>query len=192
GTGLNGIRFLAGGALHVEDCTINNFTGKGIDFEPSGAAELYVKDTIVRNNQVNAVTGGGIFVAPPTGGSARISLDNVRMENNVFGLRVDGATQGTVRDSVASGNSTHGFFAQSTAGGVPFLSLESSVASNNGASGVRAFQSSTTIRISNMIITDNQTGVSNNGAGSAIVSFGNNSVLGNVVDGAPTSTVPQV
>jgi hypothetical protein len=43
-----------------------------------------------------------------------------------------------------------------------------------------------------MIVTENQNGLSSNGAGAAIISFGNNSVFGNVVDGAPTSTVPQV
>src|SRR5215203_4285869 len=37
--GLNGIRFIAGGQLHVENCTINNFGQKGILFEPNSAAQ---------------------------------------------------------------------------------------------------------------------------------------------------------
>ncbi|MBI1734191.1 MAG: hypothetical protein HYR51_03360 [Candidatus Rokubacteria bacterium] len=31
GTGGNGVRFLAGRSLHVEDCRIHGLTGKGID-----------------------------------------------------------------------------------------------------------------------------------------------------------------
>lgn len=191
GTGLNGIRFLAGGALHVENCTINNFTARAIDFEPSGASELYVKDSILRNNQASA-NGAGIFVSPPLGGSARVSVHNVRMENNTVGMRVEGLSQATVRDSVASGNSTHGFIGVSNAAGVPVIDIESSVASNNGASGVRAFQAGTTIRISNMTITGNQNGITANGAGATVVSFGNNRVEGNVSNGGPNATASQV
>ena len=191
GTGLNGIRFLAGGALHVENCTINNFAQKGIDFEPSGASELYVKDTIVRNNQVSAINGGGIFVKPGAAGSARVSLDNVRLENNQFGLRVEGGTLTTARRTFASGNSTNGFIAVGTAVGAAVLNLESGGSSNNGNNGVRSDQAGATIRISNMIITDNvQNGLSVNLG--AIVSSGNNTVLGNGVDGSPTSTIPQI
>ena len=40
GTGLNGIRFLSGGALHVEKCEIFGFTGVGIDAEPAGSQSI--------------------------------------------------------------------------------------------------------------------------------------------------------
>jgi hypothetical protein len=190
GTGLNGIRFLAGGALHVENCTINNFSQMGIDFEPSGASELFVKDTVVRNNQINAVTSGGILVKPLTGGSALVSLDGVRLENNHVGMRVEGGAQAAVNRSIATGNTTHGFIAMGTAVGAAVMNLESSVSSNNGINGVRSFQAGATIRISNMIISGNQNGLSSNAA--ALISFGNNSVSGNTVDGSPTSTIPQI
>ena len=187
GSGANGIRFLAGAALHVEDCTINNFTQKGIDFEPNAAAELYVSDTQIRNSQ--GVNGGGVFVKPTSTGSARVTLDNVRLENNQFGMRVEGGTQATVARSSATGNATNGFIAVGTAVGAAQISLESTVASNNGSNGVRADQAGSTIRLSNTLITNNVgNGLSVNGG--AIVSFGNNSVDGNGVNGSPTSTVP--
>src|SRR5713226_8508420 len=44
GTSLAGINFISGGVLHVENCTINNFTN-GINFNPSMDAMLFVKDT---------------------------------------------------------------------------------------------------------------------------------------------------
>jgi hypothetical protein len=192
GTGLNGIRFLAGGALHVENCTINNFAQKGIAFEPSGLSELYVIDTIVRNNQVNATTSGGIFIKPTVTGTAVASLDNVRLDNNLFGLRVEGGSQVTGRRVFASGNSTVGFIALGTAVGSVLLTLESGAATNNGTNGVRSDQAGATVRISNMVITDNVvSGLRLNG-GAAIISSGNNTVLGNGVDGSPTSTVPPI
>lgn len=191
GSGANGIRFLAGGALHVENCTINNFSQKGIDFEPSGVSELFVSDTVVRNNQVSATTAGGIFVKPGNLGSALVSLDNVRLLNNQFGLRIEGGTQATVSRSVASGNVTNGFIAVGTAVGAADLTLTSTVSSNNGTNGVRADQAGSTIRLTNTTIVDNAgSGLSANGG--AIVSSGNNTVEGNGVNGSPTSTVPQV
>ena len=48
GTGLNGVNFLAGGGLIVEDGTIENFTQSGINFAPTGAATLTVRDTLIR------------------------------------------------------------------------------------------------------------------------------------------------
>jgi hypothetical protein len=189
GTGAHGIRFLAGGALHVENCTINNFAQKGINFEPSGASELFVSDTVVRNNQISAVNSGGIFVKPSGAGSARVTLDNVQMLNNQFGLRIEGGTVATVSNSVAGGNSTHGFIAVGTAVGAAILHLESSVSSNNAGEGVRANQAGSTVTISGTAVTGNLgTGLLPNGG--AIVSFGNNSVAENGVNGSPTSTVP--
>src|SRR3712207_4704277 len=44
----NGIRFVAGGALHVQNCRIKRFnaaTSVGISFAPSGSAKLFVSDT---------------------------------------------------------------------------------------------------------------------------------------------------
>ncbi len=65
------------------------------------------------------------------------------------------------------------------------------MASNNGTNGVRADQAGSTIRLSNTLITNNAgNGLSVNGG--AIVSFGNNSVDGNGVNGSPTSTLPQI
>ena len=50
GTGLAGIRFLGGGTLHVENCTIHGFTQAGIEFVPGVASDLFVKDTYIRDN----------------------------------------------------------------------------------------------------------------------------------------------
>src|SRR5262249_21727122 len=43
GTGLNGIRFLAGRSLYVTNCVIQQFTQFGIDFEPANLSALHTK-----------------------------------------------------------------------------------------------------------------------------------------------------
>ena len=44
--GLDGVRFLAGGSLHVEDSLINNMTNAiNVGLNQAGAAEVYIKNT---------------------------------------------------------------------------------------------------------------------------------------------------
>jgi hypothetical protein len=138
GTGLDGIKVLGGlGSLHVEKCTINNFrgtNGSGIEIATSTAAattHVFVKDTIIRNNGQG--TGGGIFINPTGGAIVKASLDNVRLEFNIFGLQVRGSTTAMVNGSVSAGNSAAGF---SNAAAPAVLFLARSVAANNGTFGV--------------------------------------------------------
>ena len=86
----------------------------------------------MRNNQINAVTAGGIFVKPTATGSALVTLDNVQLLNNQFGLRIEGGTRATVVDSVATGKVTNGFIAVGTAVGTAELNVESSTAATTG------------------------------------------------------------
>ncbi|HEX2223964.1 MAG TPA: right-handed parallel beta-helix repeat-containing protein [Thermoanaerobaculia bacterium] len=183
-TGLNGIRFLNGLALYVEGCTINAFSEKGIDFEPGGSSALFVKDTVVRNH--SAGTGGGILIKPGVAGTATATLDDVNLERNLYGLRVEGNSQVSVRESVMTGSSSEGVHAFAS-GTSPIVNVIDSLVSLNG-SGVKAEGLGAVVRIGG-------TSVLNNGAAGLaalslgqIVSFGDNDVLGNTPDGVPTST----
>jgi hypothetical protein len=186
GTGLNGIRFLAGGSLHVENCTIQGFTGKGIEARPTTAGLLLVSDTVIRNNM--GPNGGGIAAIPVAPGTLAVTLERVQMVRNRFGLRLEDGARATVRDSVASANNTNGYLAVS-AGGAVLLNLEDSIAADNINNGVNSQGAQSVIRLSNVVVTGNGTGL--NAGGGAIVSFGNNRVAGNVLDGTPTLTIVQ-
>ncbi len=167
GTGLNGISVLTGGTVFVENCTINKFTVSGINFAPTLAnSQLHVVDTIVRNNgNFVADTGQGIFIN--SAAAIKASLDNVRLERNVAGLKGQGNSNTTVSDSVASGNKFAGFSASGSPG---IVNIHNSVASNNGTGIVCA--ASTTVRIANTTIAGNGTAVT---AG-ACSSYGNNNI----------------
>ena len=170
GTGLDGIKVLGGlGSLHVEKCTVNNFrgtNGSGIEIATStaGTTHVFIKDTIVRNNGQG--TGGGIFFNPTGSAVVKASLDNVRMEFNIFGLKIQGTSSAQVSNSIAAGNSAAGFSAVNAGAS---LGLERSMASNNGTGIVC---SNSAVRIGNSGIFGNTTAVSV--AGANCFSFHNN------------------
>ena len=185
GNGINGINFIAGGKLHVENCTIYGFTGQGILFQPSGASSLFVNRTTI-----NKSVGGAIHVIPGASGSASVAIDAVTMRGNGRGLRADDRATVVVRNSIATGNSANGFVALATVNAVD-MSIENSVSSHNGAVGVYS-GALATVRISNVFVTRNDVGLQSVGGGS-IISFGNNRVNGNIsANGAPSVTPGQI
>src|SRR5215472_12844926 len=93
--GLNGIRYVSGAALHVENCNIFGFTGEEINVATSTTGALFVTDTFLTNNS------NGIQIAP-TAGNVRSSLVRVRAQDNTgFGFYLNptgGVGAGTVVD----------------------------------------------------------------------------------------------
>lgn len=190
GSGLNGIRFIAGGALHIEKCVIFNFSQKGVDFEPSGNSRLFISDTTIRNNN-NAVNGGAVLLQAGAAGSAVATLDRVRMNGNTFGVLAAVRSTVTIRRCGINSNATNGIFASGNASTPISVFVEGCFISDCLARGIRSDGSMTKVRISNNTITHNFTGLASN-SGGQIISFGNNRISGNTTDGAPTSTVPQL
>jgi hypothetical protein len=183
-TGLNGIRFLAGAALHVENVVIFNFAQKGIDFQPSTSSRLLVRNSEIRRNN-DPTNGGGIFIKPVEPAVVNAAIDDTYLDRNRFGLRTESGTIVVVNRSSATNSNTNGFHAAAGTGTVS-LTLEGCVSSSNNSFGVLA-NGNSTIQMSNTHVVGNGTGL----GGAAIVSFGNNRILGNNTNGAPTSTVGQ-
>lgn len=160
--GSDGIRVIGGGAaVHVENVTIQGFAQQGIDFAPGSTVDLFVRDTIISNNQ-----GGGIVVAPSGAAGARVSLSNVRLDKNgASGLSVTKAS---------------GIYAA--------ITIEDSDVERNVV-GLRASGASAFVILSGSTIAHNSTGLQTV-TGGRISSSGNNTIILNAVDGAPTSTIP--
>lgn len=185
GTGLNGVRFIGGGSLVVDHCRINNFreasTGNGIDFEPSiTGANLSVVDTVISH-----CAGTGIEVKPTSGAIVtRATVEKTQVLHSGPGVRAQNNAKVTVHDSVAGENLYAGF---STRTGAEMY-LENCVAADNRW-GVRA--DSSTIDFSNCTVSGNtEAGLSQVGSGT-LISFGNNRISGNAVDGNPTGQAAQ-
>jgi hypothetical protein len=101
GSGLNGIQYLAGKAVIVQNCDIFGFTQNGINVALGAAGKLVVTDTTVTNN-----TGLGISVAT-TAGAVLADINRVRAQANGTGFQIVGATVGAIIDhSDASFNGT--------------------------------------------------------------------------------------
>lgn len=178
GSGLNGIRFISGRALHIENCRIFGFTQHGIDIEPTAGGSVSVVDTISVNNAengLNVVGGARVFV----------TIDRSRFEHNGnFGVFAADFSRVTVRDSDASDNSV-GFVAEANGGDV-IINIANSTAGNNATTGIQAGGGGalSVVRLSGVSIFSNAVNGLVVGTNGSIVSFGNNYNSGN---GAPTS-----
>ena len=190
GSGFNGIRFVAGGTLHVENTTINGFTLNGIDVATSTMSDVIVKDTIIRRTGIGASIAAAVFVHP-SAALARVSLDGVRLERSQVGLRAADRARVTIRNSHIANNVGDGLLSTSATDPTTVFASGSSFVSQATAAGVRSDGASSQVRLSDNVVTRNNVGlqVVNNGK---IFSFGNNAVHGNGTDGAPTSTVPLI
>ncbi|RWC62589.1 MAG: right-handed parallel beta-helix repeat-containing protein [Mesorhizobium sp.] len=194
--GLNGIRFLAGAALHVEECLIHGSTGaapngNGIVFAPSGTSELYVHNsTIIRNNN-------GVRIQPTGSGVASVLIDNSRIDNNnLAGLKAEGTdntggSNTTIVNSSVSGNTNAGISILNPVGG-PIIKIGAdnvAVANNGVAGGLRAEGANATIRVSRSTISGNGLGTGIF-SGGVISSYGNNQINGNTSDGPNPPIIP--
>jgi hypothetical protein len=81
--GLNGIRYLAGAALHVEDCFIFGFTQDGINVATNATNALFVNDTFFTNN------GNGVQMAPSAGNLRSTFVHVWAQGNSGFGFFIN-------------------------------------------------------------------------------------------------------
>lgn len=193
GSGLNGIRFIAGAQLIVRNTTIGGFRGSnasGITFLPSAASQLFVDNVSITDSGQG--TGSAILIRPP-GGSVRATLNNVRAYGNqTDGLVIDGSLTGdfmfiTVSGSELTGNGRNGIGLTSGSNAARLL-LSNSTVSNNVGIGLTTSGGTAQMRVSSSRISYNATGVSV--LGGQIFSYGDNLLGMNGADGAFTAGSP--
>jgi hypothetical protein len=200
--GVNGIRFISGASLTIENVFIQNFTfagpnGFGIHFRPSAgqSGRLVVSDTMIVNNGVGS-TGGGIFVETGTGSQAQVVLNNVRISGNQtstgISLNTTGAGPGITATMTGGhvSNSTVGISATTGAATGRASIVVSNAAIANNATGVLVSGANAQARLSDSVISGNTTGLS--AASGLLRSIGGNVLDGNTSNGAFTDTIPKV
>ncbi|MDB4964910.1 MAG: hypothetical protein JWN44_599 [Myxococcales bacterium] len=173
--GLIGVKYLAGGTVHVEDCLISGFTQGAIDFHPAAgvAANLFVKRVTASGNSGGGLTVGGA-------GSPQAVVAKSYFFNDATGLHTTETARVTVHDSVFAGNSGYGIRAEGTSE----VNMDHGLVTTNGV----GVQGDSTVRLSEVMVGHNTTGL----AGVKVTSFGNNRVAaGNGTNGAPATTLPQ-
>jgi len=194
-SGLNGVRFLQGASLVVEDCVIRDFKAAGsngngiIVLNSSLVAKVHVVNSNITGNGVGT-TGAGIQIAPTGTGGADVTITNSTLSNNIVGVRADsaatsGAIDVTVTDTTAASAAYHGFAALGTSGPVRMM-LNRVASTNNFYEGVRSTGASAVVRIGSSVVTGNGTGLAV-ASGGQIQSYGNNQINGNTTDGTATA-----
>ena len=194
----NGVRFIAGGALHIEDSTIRRFNATnsfGISFQPSGVSNLFVTRTTITQNGSGA-TGGGINIQPTGAGVARVVIKDSLIRGNAnFGISVNSTGNSGAGIAVAVENSeisgTNGTGLAVLQGGAAIFGMvTNSLIAHNSLSGIRADGVSATFRVGNTTITGNAFGGGNgvqllNSA--RVHTYADNRLDGNAIDGAFTA-----
>jgi hypothetical protein len=191
----NGVRFIAGGELHIEDCVIRRFNAAnsfGVSYQPSNSnARLYIVNTTIANNG-NGATGGGILIQPTGGGTALTTLRNVRIRNNAnIALRIDstgdtGSFNTTMVDDVELSGNGGGIAVVTPTGNTPngVMIRNSAIIGNGGNPGISADGGFSTVRVSGTAITGNTLGVQVTNS-AAVFSYGDN-----LLDGNPNQVAP--
>ncbi|HEX3577172.1 MAG TPA: right-handed parallel beta-helix repeat-containing protein [Thermoanaerobaculia bacterium] len=172
--GTNGINFMAGDSLTVEDCYITRYSTTGILFQPNSNAQLTVRRTGIYLAAIGIrTTGVGAVTA-----SSSISDSNIA--KNGTGLQADQNSKMTVRNSYVNGNTADGILGTSSSS--CSVTVDFTVAANNGT-GIRSNGAGTEVRVNNSTITGNGTGVSSTASGQ-ICTYTSNRVAQNGSPGA--------
>lgn len=203
GTAVNGVRFIAGGALQIEDSVIrgvNAANAYGVNFAPSGASRLLILNSVISNNgNATGATGGGVLIQPTgAGGSAQVVIRNTTINGNLgAGLVAStvGNTGGPNTLVAIIGGSVSGNNAGVSAVSPPAtksvgVSLTGVVVTQNATFGVGSNGSTAQIRMMDTLLSGNNEGIKI-ASGGFVLSYGNNVRFGNATEGAFSATLPQ-
>jgi hypothetical protein len=179
--GTNGIRFLAGNSLLVENVSIANFSNNCISFEPANKANLLVSRSSMSN-----CAAGAIVSSATSGGSNFVQINNSTFFKSGAPVKSGQNSTMEISNSVITANGGGGVSA-TTASSV--LNVQQSQIVNNTTFGVQS-SGGAVVRLSQTNVTNNAGPGLQSLTGGQLVSFGNNFIAGNSPDGSFTSTIP--
>jgi hypothetical protein len=179
GSGTIGVNILAAQAVSVENVNIMNFSQYGVDLHPSTHANLSMYNSNIENSTLGGIDSVGLS------GTNRVVISRSTIHHNGVGLTVGANTDVDTLDSSFVQNSGGGVLANASTSRITMLS---SVLSNNQVFGVHSTNSAI-VQLSNCTVANNNgTGVLADLAGQ-ILTWSNNYVGGNTIDGARTGTI---
>jgi hypothetical protein len=180
--GTNGINFVSGNGLAVENCVFDGFGTYGINFQPAVRANLSVTDTVFVNNGTFGTTNTGAIIATTaatSGGLNRVSVTNVRITNGTSGITIGANTKAEViTTTVGQTGLGGGDFGLIVNGATAEMNVDYSAITGNNFGGLHATNSGI-MRVANSSITYNNTNGILADLGGQVLSYGNNRVAGN-------------
>jgi hypothetical protein len=174
--GFNGVNFVQGLELTLDQCEIYGMGESGIRAAASGG-RLMVRNSVLRGNG-----NYGVHVE----GTVSANLEGVRMlGNSLAGLLAANGAQVTLANSVSADNGTFGASAQANGGYTTKLAIEGTVLRSNVGSGVDGFANGSgdvaQVTVSGNAISHNGSGVyaSANAGGTVTMVLGGNTIGNN-------------
>ncbi|HEX9458551.1 MAG TPA: right-handed parallel beta-helix repeat-containing protein, partial [Thermoanaerobaculia bacterium] len=179
--GVNGIRFLAGDSLLVEDCYIHNYSAAGIDFEnDTGTGQLIVRHTSISQ------TAQGVLVKPQAAATAaRATIHDCVITTSTVGVRAEDKSNVNIYESRVSGNFGDGVVSFAATGAGTVVIVANAQVSGNTGAGLKTSGGNAFIRVSATTITGNGTGL-DHAAGGTLETFQNNVLNLNSANGTFT------
>jgi len=175
--GINGIRFLSGKDLNVENCVVFGFTTNGLDIALNQAtqATVHVFHSVFKQNN-----GVGIRATNAVLPAVKVGVDFTEVAVDNIGIEAAARSQIEINNSMISGGATAGISADSPTGdGVIGIDHSEVINNNNGA----------TASGNSVIATADSTYAFNSGtawnqAGGKIFTYGTNRVHDNAATGS--------
>lgn len=165
------------GTMYVDGCTLTGFDNAIVMSNTVG--QLFVHDTVIRNS----LFGIGL-IGPQGEGVFRVVIDHCKLELNDTGIQVGSKVVATIRDTIASNNTSRGIQVRSTGMNQRTeVLIDNCQLSHNtvglGTSGTNGFA---VTRLTRSTITNNlQNGVVV-GANGIVYTLQNNTIAGNFPD----------
>ncbi|HEY2113563.1 MAG TPA: hypothetical protein VGJ51_00625 [Candidatus Angelobacter sp.] len=169
GTGINGIRFLSGKDLNVENCFIFGFTTNGIDIalNQATAASVHVINTILKQNG-----GSGVRAANAIAPNVTVEISNSQAIIDTIGFEANNNSRMVVNYSTAENASSDGIKASAATAQIAISNSDASFNTN----GITAAAGSS-VNVFGSSVAYNTTCSLNNSA-STLGSFGSNRIVG--------------
>jgi hypothetical protein len=184
GTGINGIRFLAGKDLNVENCYIFGFTTNGVDVALNQATQASVH---ILNSVIKQVGGVGVRATNTVAPAVQVAFMNSAAILDTTGLEAADHSRITIQEGVIENAASDGLKSDSPSSDSQ-ITIDSSNVTFNG-NGITA-QAGGAIAVANTKIAFNS-GTAMNQAGGTITSFGTNRIHTNGATGTFATAAQQ-
>jgi hypothetical protein len=180
-TGIDGVRFIAGNALYVENTNIDGFTSDGI--EVSGAGQPAVNNLILRNVSIRNCVTNGVNINANTTKATVMSFDNVMITRSGNNLNAGNGSRGQISNSYFGLSSSGNGVLTSQSTSATDIAINDSTMVGN-ATGVNA-GASTHVRLARCVITGNTNAL---GLSGSVDTGVNNTIMGNATNQDPNGT----
>jgi len=179
-TGLDGIRFIGGNALFVENTLIDGFTGDGIEASSASLAainQLHLRNVSIRN------VANGVNINNSGTNATQFTMDHCQISKATNGVNAGNGARGQISYSTFSSCTGSGITATEGTSPTEFAINDSSITACG--TGVTT-GAGTEVLIARVVITGNGTSL---GLGGTVHTGGNNTIGKNGTNNAPNGTV---